>query len=120
MQAFIVARSTIFLRRISEVVPACLMVVQGNITAITPEHWLVALKTGCLTGVGAIIVSFIKNDDMRDNKFVMAGMVGFLTAVADFLVHPSHFGGEHTEALVTGIAAGLLCILFSGIGQKRA
>ena len=120
MTAFVLSRGAIFLRRICEAGPACLMtMVQGDITVITPAHWIVALKTGIIAGVGAVLVSFIQNEELRENSYLNAGVVGFMTAVADFIVHPSHFGGQHTEALVTGIAAVLLCITFSGIGKKR-
>jgi hypothetical protein len=121
MKQALLFRGEVFVRRLTEAGPACLLtMVQGNVAAITPEHWLVALKTGGLAGLGAVLVSFIPNEELRENKYLVAGIVGFCTAVADFIVHPTHFGGEHTEALVTGVAAGLLCIAFSGIGKKRS
>jgi hypothetical protein len=109
----------IFIRRLSEATPSCLMLmVQGNVLALTIPHWIKALQVGGLTGLLAVIVSFSERKELQDNKFVIAGLTGFLTTVADFLLHPSHFGGQSTEAIVTGIGAGLLCLALSNIGKK--
>ena len=105
-------------RRIVEATSSCLiMMTQGNVLAITIGHWLTALKTGFLTGIMAVAVAIFGNQKMQDNKFVIAGVTGFLTAIADLVVHPSHFGGPNTEAIVTGIGAGLLCLALSQIGK---
>lgn len=111
----------IFIRRISEATPSCLMMmVQGNVLALTFTHWLKALQVGAITGALAVLVSFSGRKELQDNKYVIAGLTGFLTAFADFMTHPTHFGGAHTEAIVTGIGAGLLCLALSNIGKKDA
>ena len=108
----------IFWRRIVEATSSCLMMMtQGKILAITIGHWVTALKTGFLTGIMAVAVAIFGNQKMQDNKFVISGITGFLTAIADLIVHPSHFGGPNTEAIVTGIGAGLLCLALSQIGK---
>jgi hypothetical protein len=105
----------IFKNRVSEAFPACLLtMVQGNVLALSLPHWIKALQVGALTGVLAVIVSLVRKD-LQDNKFVIAGLTGFLTAVSDFLLHPSHFGGQSSEAVVTGVGAGLLCLALSGV-----
>jgi hypothetical protein len=110
----------IFIRRLSEATPACLMMmVQGNVLALTFQHWGKALQTGAITGGLAFVISFSGRKELQDNKFVVAGLTGFLTAIADFATHPSHFGGESTEAIATGIGAGLLCLALSNIGKKE-
>jgi hypothetical protein len=109
----------IFIRRLSESTPACLMMmVQGNVLALTATHWAKAIQTGAITGTLAVAVSLLGRKDLQENKFVIAGLTGFLTAIADFMTHPTHFGGESTEAIVTGIGAGLLCLALSNIGKK--
>jgi hypothetical protein len=108
----------IFIRRLSEATPSCLMMmVQGNALAITLAHWMKALQVGFLTGLLAVFISFSDRKELQDNKYVIAGLTGFLTTISDFVLHPSHFGGVSTEAVVTGIAAGLLCLALSTIGK---
>lgn len=110
----------IFARRVSEATPSCLMImVQGNVMSLTFSHWLKALQVGVLTGAMAVLVSLSGRKELQENKFVIAGLTGFLTAVADFMTHPTHFGGPTTEAITTGIAAGLLCLALSTIGKKQ-
>jgi hypothetical protein len=109
----------IFIRRLSEATPSCLMMmVQGNVLALTLTHWGKALQTGALTGALAVLVSFSGRKELQENKFVIAGLTGFLTAIADFLTHPTHFGGPSTEAITTGVGAGFLCLALSQIGKK--
>lgn len=109
----------IFIRRLSEAAPSCLlMMVQGNVFALTLTHWAKAIQTGALTGALAVVVSFSARKELQDNKFVIAGLTGFLTAISDFVTHPSHFGGPSSEAITTGIGAGLLCLALSKIGTK--
>lgn len=117
---FIKQRADIFIRRVSEATPSCLMMmVQGNVSALTLAHWLKALQVGFLTGGMAVLVSLSGRKELQENKFVIAGLTGFLTAVADYMTHPTHFGGPTTEAVTTGIAAGLLCLALSTIGKKQ-
>jgi len=112
-------RLEIFCRRFSEAMPACLMVmVQGNPLALSLGHWLKACQTGAIAGLIMVCLSFTPRKDLMDNKYTIAGLTGFATAVADYLIHPTHFGGEFTEALVTGLAAGLLCLALSNFKKE--
>jgi hypothetical protein len=109
----------IFLKRLSEATPSCLMMmVQGNALALTFPHWIKALQVGGMTGLLAVLVSFSGRKELHENKFVIAGLTGFLTAISDFALHPSHFGGPSTEAIATGIGAGLLCLALSNVKVK--
>ena len=119
MNEIIKNKLEIFIRRVSEATPACLMMmVQGNVFALSFAHWLKALQVGALTGMLAVLVSLSNRKELQENKFVIAGLTGFLTSVSDFLLHPSHFGGPTTESIATGIGAGLLCLALSTIGKK--
>jgi len=116
---FLKSKLEIFVKKLSEATPSCLMImVQGNALALTSQHWIKAIQTGATTGLLAVFISLSGRKELQENKFVIAGMTGFLTAIADFAAHPSHFGGESTEAITTGIAAGLLCLALSSIGKK--
>ena len=71
----------LFKDRLSEAFPSCLLtMVQGNVLALSFPHWIKALQVGTLTGVLAVVVSFIRKD-LQDNKFVIAGLSGFLTEI---------------------------------------
>jgi hypothetical protein len=110
----------LFWQNLLESLTACVLImVQGNILAITLKHWFVATKTGLLTGIMAVAVAIFGNEELQHNKYALAGMTGFLTTIADFFVHPSHFGGQYTESIVTGIGAGLLCFALSHLNDKK-
>ncbi len=109
----------IFLKRLSESTTSCMvMMTQGNLLAITVYHWQKALQVGLIASVATLAVVIYGNKDWADNKFAMAGIIGFFTAVTDMMTHPTHFGGPSTEAIVTGIGAGLLCLVMSKIWSK--
>ena len=95
------------------------MMTQGNLLAITLGHWSKALQVGVIASVATLAVVIYGNKDWSDNKFAMAGIIGFFTAVADTITHPTHFGGASTEAICTGIGAGLLCLAMSNVWNKN-
>jgi len=96
------------------------MMTQGNLLAITVYHWQKALQVGLIASVATLAVVIYGNKDWADNKFAMAGIIGFFTAVADMMTHPTHFGGPSTEAIVTGIGAGIICLVMSKIWSKHS
>jgi len=106
---------SLFGSALAKVTPACLMLmVQGNVLALALPHWQTALKTSGIVGIILVALSFsAKTKSISDNKYSMAGMVALATTLVDFNMHPSHYSGETTEALMTGIAAGLLWLLVS-------
>jgi hypothetical protein len=111
---------SILLKRLSESTTSCLvMMTQGNLLAITLGHWSKALQVGLIASVATLAVVIYGNKDWSDNKFAMAGVIGFFTAVADLFTHPTHFGGASTEAICTGIGAGLLCLAMSNVWSKK-
>jgi len=94
------------------------MMTQGNLIAITLGHWEKALQVGVIASIATVALIIYGNQNLSDNKFAMAGAIGFFTAVADMMTHPTHFGGPSTEAIVTGIGAGLLCLTMSKVWSK--
>ena len=89
--------------------PCAILMVQGQIFALTPKHILIALKTGILTGTFAMILSFIPLLKKHyDNKIILGFVIFLCTISADLLNHPSHFWGEYGEALATGLGAVLI------------
>ena len=107
-----------FITPFCEATPACLLVmVQGNIWLATIGHLQKAIETGFITGVGVLILSLFTHRWLS-NKFVVAGITGAMCFVADFLVHPSHFGSVSTEALVTGAFTAIISLVMNMLGKK--
>ena len=88
------------------------MMVQGDLSAFTAHHAVVAAKTGVTAGVGVVLVtSFMSNP----NKWALAWVTGILTMLADVFTHPTHFGPWWGESAATGLGAGFLAIVFSTV-----
>jgi len=88
---------------------ACaLVMVQGDLTVFSLSHAVIAAKTGTLTGIAFVLTSFITR---INNKWGNAAVTGILTAMADIVIHPTHFGLWWTEAVVTGVGAGILALI---------
>lgn len=106
----------LFAKRLLESTTSCLiMMAQGNVMGITLGHWGKALQVGLIASLATIFLIKIHKEDLTHNQYVMAGIIGIFTAMADLIAHPSGFGGVTTEAIVTGIGAGLLCLCLSHI-----
>ena len=95
---------------IAESTTACLvMMVQGNMLAITLGHLAIASQTGVAAGAVATLVLIAARNRTR---WVISVVLGVVTASVDFFVHPGQFGPVFAEALATGLGAGLLSFLF--------
>ena len=109
----------VFGKRLGESASSCaLIMTQGNVAALSLPHWLVALQTGMIAAIATVADIIYGNKTWTENKYAMAGIIGFFTAVADMFVHPSGFGGPTTEAIVTGIGAGILCLVMSKVYDR--
>jgi hypothetical protein len=82
--------------------------VQGNSLALTIGHLVIATLTGIIAGTLAFGVTVMAR---INNPWIIALLLGIGTAITDYLIHPSSFGGVATEAIVTGLFAGLLSYL---------
>lgn len=95
-----------FVEYFSESTTACLVtMVQGNILALSMSHLFIASQTGVIAGVFAASALFIARTNRR---WLVSVVLGVVTAMVDYFVHPGMFGTLATEAIVTGIAAGVL------------
>ncbi len=94
------------LENVAESTAACLVtMMQGNLFAIGLSHWLIASQTGVIAGVIASLAIFATQ---TDNRWAISLVLGAMTAVVDFFMHPGGFGPVFMEALVTGIGAAAL------------
>ena len=83
------------------------MMVQGNVLVLTLGHWLIASQTGLIAGgLTAAALLFAK----PEKRWVIAIVLGSVTAVVDYLVHPGMLQSAILEAIVTGVGAGLLSL----------
>ncbi len=82
-----------------------LMMVGGDLLALTPEHVVVAGKTGLLAVFPAVAVSFTRYGRHLVNRWTSSALLAVCTFLADAAVHPSHYPGEFTEAALTGLGA---------------
>jgi hypothetical protein len=91
---------------IAEATAACLITMsQGNILAFTLTHWAIASQTGVIAGIAASAALLLTR---TDNRWVIAIVLGIVTATVDWFVHPGMFGTAVTEAIVTGVGAAVL------------
>lgn len=98
-----------FIEYAAESTTACLVImVQGNILALTLGHLLVASQTGVMAGIVAAIALFMSRSSGR---WIVSAVLGVATAIVDFFVHPGMFGPVFLEAAVTGLAAAILSYL---------
>lgn len=100
---------TPFVEYVAESTTACLVtMVQGNMLALTMGHLVIASQTGVIAGLLAGAGLLIANTDKR---WLVSLVLGMVTAIVDYFVHPGMFGPVALEAIVTGVAAAVLSYL---------
>jgi len=114
----LVNKSRLFLKRFREAWTSCLLfMVQGDVTALTVGHALTASKTGAIAGLAFVLLSFSKI--LKDDKMTITITIGVLTMMADYLIHPTHFGPELAEAVCTGVGAAVIAYLMIKYIDKK-
>lgn len=107
------AKLTPIVENVAESTAACLVtMVQGNLLAVGLSHWIIASQTGVVAGA---ITSVALIATQTDKRWIVALLLGTVTAVVDFLMHPGGFGPVFIEALVTGAGAALLSWIVGSI-----
>lgn len=93
----------------AEASAACLfLMVQGDVSVISLAHLLVAGQTGLVAGaLSTLAASMLKTA----RPWAVSLMLGGITTVVDYLVHPGGFGPVALEAVLTGLMATLLSVL---------
>ena len=89
------------------------LMVQGNITALTIAHFVIAGKTGLLAIFPALGVTFTRYAHHFANRWTSSAFLGICTFFADAIIHASHYSGEYTEALLTAVGAFVLSVAIS-------
>ena len=102
---------------IGEATTACLITMtQGNFLALGLTHWIIASQTGIVAGLAASAALFLTKTDSR---WIIAVVLGMVTAVVDYLMHPGMIGPVFLEAIITGIGAGILSYAVGWFLQYR-
>ena len=96
------------LQKLSACWISCMVfMVEGNLHAITAKHCIIALKSS----LGALILFGFTSFFTATKQLTAiqeSALLAVCMAAIDATVHPTHFGAWWTEAVATGIAAGVL------------
>ena len=87
--------------------------VGGSLGGLTLAHLAIASKTGILAVAPAMALTFTRFARHFANRWTSSAFFGACTFAADAIVHPSHYPGVYTEAVLTGAGAFLLSLLIS-------
>ncbi len=110
-------KTSLFFHKLALAWLSCMIfMVQGNVLSLTSKHAIIATKTGVITGLIVVILSFIPYKFYLKLPILM--FVGCF--FADLISHPSHFGNHYTEALCTALLASIFSyiITLSPAGKK--
>jgi len=101
-----------YIENVTEAGCACLVtMVQGNVLSLGIAHWIIASQTGLIAGAIAGTTMLITG---FRRQWLISVMLGVITAVVDFCVHPETLGIMSIgNALITGLAAATLSYLAS-------
>ena len=113
-------RVKLFVERFWQPTSACMMCMPGSLANVwSAVHWTIALRTGLLTGVLALLLSFTPVARLYPNRYGNALVVGAITAFGDAYSHPNHYGFLHAEALLTGAVSAALAVVASYLLEDR-
>ena len=113
-------RVKVFVERFWQPTSACMMCMPGSLgNVFSAVHWSIALRTGLLTGVVALLLSLTPVARLYPNRYGNALVVGAVTALGDAYSHANHYGFFHAEALLTGVVSALLALLSSFLLEDR-
>ena len=107
-------RAQLFVQRFWQPTSACMTCMPGSLSAIKSlEHWNIALHTGVITGLLAVLLTFTPARKFYTNRYGNALIVAALTITGDVYSHPSHYRYPFVEHFLTGVMSGLLTLLAS-------
>jgi len=107
-----------FIERAGEVWLSCmLLMVQGDLSQITSGHAVTALKVS----VGVVITYFVAKRVLKVKRFLHTiVLLAIITALVDYLIHPSHFGEAWSEAVLTGLGASAFATVGHYIANRHS
>ena len=86
---------------------ACMFwMTQGNLTLASTAHWITASQTGLgAATVLQIILQVPRLSPLMRGRWRAFVVTSLVVSSVDRCIHPGHFGGPLTEALLTGMTA---------------
>ena len=114
-------RARLFLQRFWQPTSACMTCMPGswgNIMSLA--HWTIALQTGLLTGLLAVLLTFTPAAKFYEHRYGNALIVGFLTTIGDAYSHENHYRIPYVEHIGTGVVSALLALAASYLFEDRA
>jgi hypothetical protein len=114
-------RIKLFAQRFWQPTSACMTCMPGswgNIMSLA--HWTIAFRTGLLTGILAVLLTFTPAARLYKNRYGNAVLIGCLTAMGDAYSHTSHYRIHVLEHIVTGVVSGLFALAASFLLEDRA
>jgi hypothetical protein len=114
-------RVRLFIQRFWQPTSACMTCMPGswgNIMSLV--HWTIALRTGLLTGLLAVLLTFTPATRLYANRYGNALVVGLLTTLGDAYSHASHYRIPYVEHVMTGAISGVLTLAASYLFEDRA
>ena len=98
-----------FAENASEATVACLVtMVQGNVLALGLSHWIIASQTGITAGAITALALMVWKTGKR---WMIALLLGVVTAIVDYHMHPGMIGPVFLEAVITGAGAAALSFI---------
>ena len=91
------------------------LMVEGDVSAWTFNHALTAFKVSCSAVLAYAALHLLIH---KDSAVLNILLMGILTAVFDFEVHPSHFGPVWAEAVATGLCTSGLGLAVHAIRRR--
>lgn len=114
-------RLSLFFKRFWQPTSACVTCMPGSWGKfLNVPHWTIALQTGLLTGIPAVLLTFTPAARLYATRYGNALVVGVLTMIGDAFSHANHYGFAFAEAIVTGVMSGLLTLTGSYLFEDRA
>lgn len=110
------SRITPVIEYVAESTTACLVtMLQGNMLAVTLGHLAIASQTGIIAGTAAAAILYFSR---AENRWMIAVVLGVVTALVDFFSHPAMFGAVAVEAVLTGVGAGVLSYVIGSLVSR--
>jgi hypothetical protein len=114
-------RASLFIQRFWQPTSACMTCMPGSWgNVLSLAHWTIALQTGLLTGLLAVLLTFTPALRFYGHRYGNALIVGVLTAIGDAYSHPSHYRIPYVEHIVTGAVSGIFALAASYLLEDKA